>query len=252
MNVEDFTPYSGNTSPQQTHLYQKKVGSILYAAIITRPDVAKTASKLSEFLQNPSPRHHAAADQAISYLYGTKGLAIEFSADTDEANIFACSSDAAFADDKETRRSSEGYLFKLFGGAIEWHSTKQRSVTTSSTEAELLAVTHAAKELYWWKRFFASIQLDPGHDAAVDCDNQQTIGLMIKDLLKLTTKLRHVNIHKHWLRQEVQEKRLRINWVPTAEMPADGLTKTLPRQKHENFVRQLGLVDIRSRLEDFH
>jgi len=94
--------------------------------------------------------------------------------------------------------------------------------------------------------------LDPGHDTAVDCDNQQTIGLMTKDLLKLTTKLRHVDIHKHWLRQEVQEKRLRINWVPTAEMPADGLTKTLPRQKHENFVRQLGLVDIRSRLEDFH
>ena len=75
---------------------------------------------------------------------------------------------------------------------------------------------------------------------------------MTKNLLKLTTKLRHVDIHKHWLRQEVQEKRLRINWVPTAEMPADSLTKTLLRQKHENFVRQLGLVDIQSRLEDFH
>src|SRR5947207_145675 len=119
MNVEDFTSYSENMSPQQTHLYQKKVGSILYAAIITRPDVAKTVFKLSEFLQNPSSRHHAAADQAISYLYSTKGLAIEFSADTDKANIFACSSDTAFADDKETRCSSEGYLFKLFGGVIE-------------------------------------------------------------------------------------------------------------------------------------
>jgi len=106
--------------------------------------------------------------------------------------------------------------------------------------------------LYWWKRFFASIQLDPGHEAVVDCDNQQTIGILTKDLLKLTTKLWHVDIHQHWLRQEVQEKRLRINWVPTARMPADGLTKTLPRQKHENFVRQLGLVDIRDRLEDFH
>ena len=125
MNVEDFTPYSGNMSLQQTHLYQQMVESILYAAVITRPDVVKTASKLSEFLQNPSPCHHAAADQVISYLYSTKGLVIEFSTDTDKANIFACSSDAAFADDKETRHSSEGYLFKLFGGAIEWHSTKQ-------------------------------------------------------------------------------------------------------------------------------
>jgi len=120
MNVKDFASYKGeNMSPQQTCLYQQKVGSILYAAVITRPDVAKTASKLSEFLQNPSPHHHAAADQAISYLYGTKDLVIEFLTDTDKANIFACSSDAAFADDKETRRSSEGYLFKLFGDAIE-------------------------------------------------------------------------------------------------------------------------------------
>ena len=115
---------------------------------ITRLDVAKTVSKLSEFLQNPSLHHHAAADQAIFYLYKTKSLAIEFSADTDEADIFACSSDAAFADDKETRHSSEDYLFKLFDNAIEWHATKQQAVTTSSTEAELLAVTQAAKKLY--------------------------------------------------------------------------------------------------------
>jgi hypothetical protein len=51
------------------------------------------------------------------------------------------------------------------------------------------------------------------------------------------------------MRQEVQAKRIQINWIPTAEMPADGLTKALPRQKHENFVRQLGLVDIRERLQ---
>ena len=126
MNVKDFASYKGeNMSLQQTCLYQQKVGSILYATVIMRPDVAKTASKLSEFLQNLSPCHHAATDQVISYLYNMKGLAIEFLVDTDKANIFACSSDAAFADDKETRHSSEGYLFKLFGSAIEWHSTKQ-------------------------------------------------------------------------------------------------------------------------------
>lgn len=67
--------------------------------------------------------------------------------------------------------------------------------------------------------------------------------------MKFATKLRHVDIHRHWLRQEVQAKRLRITWVPTAEMPADGLTKALPRQKHEVFIKQLGLVDIRKQLD---
>ena len=73
-------------------------------------------------------------------------------------------------------------------------------------KAELLAVMQAVKKLYWWKQFFACIQLDPGHEMAVDCDNQQMIGILTKDLLKLTIKLWHVDIHQHWLWQEVQEK----------------------------------------------
>ena len=63
---------------------------------------------------------------------------------------------------------------------------------------------------------------------------------------KLVTKLKHIDIHNHWLRQEIQEQRLQINWLATSDMPADGLTKALPRQKHQDFVRQLRLVDISS------
>jgi hypothetical protein len=247
MHTEELVPYEGTATPQE--IYQQKVGSLQYAATITRPDMARTTSKLSEFLQNPSPQHQGAVNQALAYLQKTKTLAIEYSAETNNQQVFVCASDAAFADDTATRRSTEGYLFKLFGGAIDWHSTKQKTVTASSTEAELRALAHAAKETFWWKRFFQSIELDPGHDLSISCDNQQTIGLLTKETAKLTTKLRHIDIHHHWMRQEVQAKRIQINWIPTAEMPADGLTKALPRQKHETFVRQLGLVDIRERLE---
>ena len=81
-----------------------------------------------------------------------KFYAIEFSADIiDDQQIFACASDTAFADDPATRKSTEGYLFQLFGGSIDWHSTKQKTVTTFSTEAELLSLTHAMKEALWWK-----------------------------------------------------------------------------------------------------
>ena len=126
-------------------------------------------------MHNPSPRHRDAADHALLYLYGTKSLAIEFSAeqttmevivkelpapDSDDSEHFQASSDAAFADDTKTRRSSEGYLFKLFGGPVDWRASKQRTVTTSTTEAELLALSSAAKEAIWWKRFFQSIDLE--------------------------------------------------------------------------------------------
>ena len=62
MNAEDYIKYDEKISSQQIHLYQKKIESILYMSIITRSDVVKTVLKLSEFLQNPSLCHHAAAD----------------------------------------------------------------------------------------------------------------------------------------------------------------------------------------------
>jgi hypothetical protein len=247
MAVEELTPNDKQATPQEIYLYQRKVGSLLYAKIITRPDAARTANKLSEFLTNPSARHQEAVDRAISYLYGTGALAIEYSALIDQSAV-VCAGDAAFADDPVTRYSTEGYLFKLFNGPIDWRSTKQKTVTTSSTEAELLALSHAAKEVIWWKRLFNTLQFDPGHKISIQCDNRQTIRLLTAETPQINTKLKHIDIHSHWLRQEVANGVLQIQWVPTAEMPADGLTKALPRQRFDIFVKQLGLVDISHRL----
>jgi len=65
-----------------------------------------------------------------------------------------------------------------------------------------------------------------------------------KENLQHFTKLRHVDIYRHWLRQEVQQGRIEIKWVATAEMGADGLTKLLPVQKHREFTNMLGLCDL--------
>ena len=69
---------------------------------------------------------------------------------------------------------------------------------------------------------------------------------MLKETPKLVTKLKYIDIHNHWLRQEVSHENIQIQWISTTEMPADGLTKALPRQKHEAFIRQLNMVDIGS------
>ena len=201
---------------------------------------------------NPSLTHMAAANRLIKYLYDTRYLAIQYGYDRpNDSELdpeFRCSTDAAFADDIPTRKSTEGYLFKLFGGPIDWRSTKQKQVTTSSTEAELMALSHASTELYWWRRFFQSIQLELDQ-YKVECDNQQTIRLITTPAIKLATKLKHVDIHNHWLRQEVQEKRLYLEWIPTNDMPADGLTKALPKLKHRTFIQQLGLINIQHIIE---
>ena len=108
-----------------------------------------------------------------------------------------------------------------------------------------MALSHAGTESIWWSRFFEEIGMSFNDKQMIYCDNLQTIRLLTKDGPQLSTKLRHVDIHHHWLRQEVRNDRIRINWKPTAAMVADGLTKALPRQKHEAFVHQLNLVDIK-------
>jgi hypothetical protein len=247
--VEELIPNDNQATPQEIYLYQRKVGSLLYATTITRPDAARAVNKLSEFLMNPSARHQEAVDRAILYLYGTSNLAIEYSASSDQP--ITCASDAAFADNPATRYSTEGYLFKMFNGPIDWRSTKQKTVTTSSTEAELLALSHASKEAIWWKRLLNGIkQLDIDVDFAILCDNRQTIRLLTAETPQVNTKLKHIDIHGHWLRQEIANGNLQIQWVPTTEMPADGLTKALPRQRFEIFINQLGLIDISTRLND--
>ena len=153
-------------------------------------------------------------------------------------------SDASFADDPETRHSSCGFALMLYGGIVHYKATKQKTVTTSSTEAELLAVSYLAKEYLWWMRLFDGIELDLNHEAVISLDNKQTIRLITKESPKLVTKLKHVDIHQLWIRQECQAGRIKVEWVPTDQMVADGFTKELSPQKHKNFIQQIGMQDI--------
>jgi hypothetical protein len=91
---------------------------------------------------------------------------------------------------------------------------------------------------------FKQVNFGPEIQPTIYCNNEQTVGIVKKEEERLHTKLRHVDTHQMWVRQEVQEGRLHMEWCPTAEIPADGLTKSLVRQKHAEFVRQLGLENV--------
>jgi Reverse transcriptase (RNA-dependent DNA polymerase) len=244
MPIEKLERYDGTATPEEIHRYQRKVGSVGYATT-TRPDCAFALHKLSLFLQNPAPEHEEAVDQCIAYLHTTKSYALEYGSNDSNIPIFQCASDASFGDDTLRRWSTEGGIFKLFGGLIDCFSALQRSVTTSSTESELLALSHICAWLFWWRRVFDNLQLDLDSETTVNCDNLQTVRLLMKESPKLVTKLKHVDIRQHWLRQETEKGTVRIEWISTNEMPADGFTKPLGPQKHEIFRNQLNLVDIK-------
>jgi hypothetical protein len=136
---------------------------------------------------------------------------------------------------------------KLFGGLIGWKTNKQDTVITSTTEAKFLALVQAAKETLFVSRLLYElvIKLDD-HAVYIECDNKQTIKFVNAKLAFLKTKLRHVDIHNHWLRQEVQRGTITVNYIPSAQIMADGLTKPLPAAKWPAFLDQIGLIDTRN------
>ncbi|CAE7204972.1 hypothetical protein PTNB73_07013 [Pyrenophora teres f. teres] len=141
--LEELLPSDEPKNEANLNRYAQLVGSIGYVATATRPDVSKAHSKLAEFLVNPTQRHMDAAYQTIAYLHYTKDQALYYDASisTDIAHIvdheepdFFGATDASYADHKATRKSSQGYIFFLFGGPTDWKATLQRCVTKSTCQ----------------------------------------------------------------------------------------------------------------------
>ncbi|KAG6999715.1 Retrovirus-related Pol polyprotein from transposon TNT [Fusarium oxysporum f. sp. conglutinans] len=244
MTQTELRPQTGLAGPAEIQRYQRKVGSILYIAVNTRPDIAFAASRLARFLANPGQEYQDAADRVIHFLSHTRHRALRFGGPGD----LTVASDASFADNTLDRKSSQAYTIRLFDGLIGWRASKQNTVTTSTTEAELLALAQAAKESLYVSRLLKelTVQMDDP-TIRIDCDNTQTINLVTAEIATLKTKLRHVDIHNHWLRQEVQGGRIQVKYTKSTDMIADGLTKALPAGKWNRFLYQLGLEDIQEK-----
>jgi hypothetical protein len=101
-------------------------------------------------------------------------------------------------------------------------------------------------------RLFEQIHSDPEHQPNIFCDNQQTVGLIQKERPQLTSKLKRVDVHNLWLGQIHKDGKVAVDWVQTKDMPADGFTKALRTEKHNHFMKHLGLVDLSSRVDSVY
>jgi hypothetical protein len=154
-----------------------------------------------------------------------------------------------FANEEE-RRSDEDYIFKLFDGLIDWTARKQVTISTSITEAKLLAMLHADKEFIWWIHLFEKLKFDLDQKMIIYNDNLQIIRLLTSEIAKMNIKLRHVDIAQCWLRQSVQQEKIGVEYLSTAHMIVDDMIKLLFSQKHRQFVKQLRLIDVKSLMND--
>ena len=155
--------------------------------------------------------------------------------------MFVTSSDVSFVDDFDIRHNSQNFAFKFFNELIDWKIFKQKTMIINSIEIELLTLSATIKKYIWWNRFFEKINLMLNFKIFIQCDNFQTIKIFVTN--RLIIKFKHVNIHKHWLRQKISSDQIAITWMLNTIILIDGFTKFLITQQHQEFIRLLNLID---------
>ena len=219
--------------------YQRLIGSLMYAMLGSRPDIAFAVSMVSRFASNPTPEHVTAAKRILRYLRGTLDYQLTYRGDLAALTGY---SDADWAGDKETRRSTGGFVFNVGSGSVSWSSKRQATVALSSCESKLMAETQAAKEAVWLSKFLAQVLHQDQVAVVIHCDNQGAIALAKNDQFHARTK--HIDIREKWVREAVAAKKVTLEYIPTNLQLADGLTKPLPKDKFNFFRAAIGVENV--------
>lgn len=222
--------------------YRELVGSLLYLANTTRPDIAYVIGLLSRYMENPGKAHWTAGLHVLRYLSETIECGIRFRrTGLQESNCLVGFSDADFAGDRDERKSTSGYVFMLAGGAICWSSKKQSLTAQSTVEAELIALSFATREVLWLRKLALESGLIKSEvSSKLFVDNQGCIALVQNEVLNERTK--HIDVKFNLVKDKVRDGTIILQYLPSALMAADILTKVLNREKHRTNLQLLGMV----------
>jgi hypothetical protein len=226
--------------------YRAAVGALIYLMIYTRPDIAFPISRLSKFVAKPGTKHAAALKRLFRYLRGTIDVGISFSAPNSLSNPQLIGySDSDFAADLDNRRSTSGFVFLLNGGPISWKSKQQSLVTSSTHDAEYVGLVIASYEVIWLRKVLLTLLPDYTELSMpanwLLSDNQGAILTANHPKHVISNRSKHIDIQFHIIREATANELVQLEYVRTANMTADILTKALPQELHLRHMKGLGM-----------
>ena len=207
--------------------FQSAVGSLLYLAMATRPDIMFAVSNVAKFSAHPTNQHWTGVKHILRYLKGTADYGLSFTPNASGDCVGYADTD--WGGDLDDRKSTSGYLFLISGGAVSWRSKKQTCVALSTAEAEYVALAGAAQEAVWMSQLTAVLKNCPQEAAVLFEDNQFAISMTNNPQFHGRSK--HVSIKYHFIRDQVEKGVVEIKYCPTKEMIADMMTKGLPKEQ---------------------
>jgi hypothetical protein len=216
--------------------YSTVIGSLLYLAACTRPDIAFAVGMLARFMQRPTEQHWGAAMRVLRYLKGTADHCLVFGGRSGGGGGATASNsmeilgwaDADFANDLDHRRSVTAYVFTIDGVAVSWKSGLQVTAAVSTLEAEYQAGSSACREALWLRKLMRSLGRQVG-PLVIMSDNQGAIAQYENPISSSLSK--HIDVVHHFVRERVARDEVQFRYCPTAEMVADALTKAVPAPK---------------------
>lgn len=163
--------------------YREALGALQYLSVATQPDITFAVSILAKFSQNPGIIHWNALKHVYAYLKYTQDYWL--SSGGQQSKITGYLDADGMSQD---RHAISGYVFMLNGGAVSWSSKRQDMISLSTTEAEYIALTHAAKEAIWFRNLLSKIFGSIVEPILIHSDNQSAITLAKDDRFHARTK----------------------------------------------------------------
>ena len=228
LNLKLQTAQNGDEEVDQ-RIYRSLVGSLLYLAKQTKPDIMFTVNILSRHMNAPTNQHWMCRKRLLRYLQGSKGLKLNY---TKEASYdLVEESDADWSGDVNDRKSTTGYYFKLNGrgAALSWGVKKQATVALTSSEAEYQGMAAAVQEALYLKQ----LGIQQKRPIAIGEDKQCCIRLCQNPVMHKRSK--HIETKFHFIHDKTEDGTISIHYVPSDKIAAEIFTKSLPVSKVETF-----------------
>ncbi|CAI7790290.1 unnamed protein product [Closterium sp. NIES-54] len=234
-------PEEESVGEEERRRFHSLVGSLMYAAVNTRPDVAFAIGQLARVVQCPNEEQVAAGMRVAKYLGQTPTVGLQYSAaaqrrkkgadGVEPGRLFLTAfSDASYASEPEDMTSVGGFICCVGGGPTAWESKKQVDQALSSVESEYMALFRAVREIVWQRCLLAELGEEQQGPTPLYCDSQGAIALAKNPVLHGLKK--HMRVKWHWTRSTVAAGEVELHYVKTTGQPADMMTKRLVEQQH--------------------